>query len=173
MCIRDRPYGVGALLLSFFIPLGVAIGISMYYIARTKESVKIREDTRTLEREFASGLFQLGNRVGEGIPAELAFERVAQVMSGTRTGDFFAKVTVNLRKMGMSLKDAIFNTKIGAIIGYPSSLVESTMKILVESSKKGPKVVAQSLVSISTYVNSLHKVNERYSKLEERLKVLF
>lgn len=161
----NGPYGVGAMLVSFLVPLGIALGISLYYITRTKESVQIRNNTKTLENEFVSGLFQLGNRVGEGIPSELAFEKVAQVMSGTRTGDLFSKITINLRKLGLSLKEAIFNPQVGAIVGYPSSLVESTMKILVESSRKGPKVVSQSLVSISAYVNNIHKVNERLKDL--------
>jgi hypothetical protein len=65
----------------------------------------------------------------------------------------------------MSLRDAIFDREKGAIKDYPSSLVESSMEVLVESSKKGPNVVSQSLISISNYVNSVHSVSERLKDL--------
>ncbi|MDP2909416.1 MAG: hypothetical protein Q8N77_06450, partial [Nanoarchaeota archaeon] len=65
----------------------------------------------------------------------------------------------------MSVRDAIFDSERGAIQEYPSSLIESAMKVLVESSKKGPQVVAQSLISISVYVERIHQVNERLKDL--------
>jgi len=34
-------------------------------------------------------MFQLGNRLGDGIPAEIAFAKVAETMKGTTSGDFF------------------------------------------------------------------------------------
>src|SRR3989344_7838846 len=48
---------------------------------------------------------------------------------------------------------------------FPSGLIETSMKVLIESSKKGPLIVAKSLVSISVYVNKIHQVNERLSDL--------
>jgi len=64
------PYGVGAGLFSFFVPLGMGLGIGLYYLTRTKRLMKIREESKRLETEFASALFQLGNRLGDGVPAE-------------------------------------------------------------------------------------------------------
>jgi len=159
------PFGLGALLISLFIPLGIALALGWYFISKTKEPMKIRDETKKLESEFASALFQLGTRIGDGIPAELAFKDVAKTLEGTPTGKFFEKVHVNLTKNGMSLRSAIFDKENGAILEYPSPLVESSMEVLLESSKKGPKVVAQSLISISNYVNNVHKVNERLKDL--------
>lgn len=159
------PFGLGALLFSFFIPFGLSLALSTYYKFRTKEIIALREETKMLEREFSSALFQLGNRIGEGIPAEIAFGKVAETMSGTPTGNFFRKVDLNIRQMGMNIQNAIFNPSSGAILSYPSSLIESSMEVLIESSKKGPNVVAQSLLSISTYVDRIHKVNERLKDL--------
>jgi len=159
------PFGVGAVLLSLFFPLGLGLGLAVYYGIRSKKLIKLRNETKKLELEFAGSLFQLGNRIGDGVPVEVGFGDVANNMSGTPTGDFFAKVSNNIQKLGMSIKEAIFNKKNGAIWDYPSSLIESSMKILLESSRKGPLIVSKALISISTYVDKIHQVNERLKDL--------
>src|SRR3989344_5479534 len=148
------PFGIGALLLSFFIPVGLALAFSFYFKAKTKKLIEIRNETKDLEKEFASSLFQLGTRLGDGIPAEIAFRDVAKNMEGTPTGN-----------LGMGIKEAIFNNKTGAITKYPSSIVISSMEVLLESAKKGPKVASQSLLSISRYVERIQQVNERLRDL--------
>jgi hypothetical protein len=65
----------------------------------------------------------------------------------------------------MSLEKAIFDTKRGAIINYPSSLISTSMHILVESVKKGLTVAAASLMSISDYVKNINKINDRLRDL--------
>src|SRR3989344_4276448 len=84
------PFGVGSVILSLFLPLGIALGFALYYNMRTRKLILIREETKKLELEFSSGLFQLGNRVGDNIPVEVAFGEVAASMQGTPTGNFFA-----------------------------------------------------------------------------------
>jgi len=159
------PYGLGATLISMFIPLGVALGAGFYYKSVTKKLVKIRKKTKELEKEFASTIFQLGNRIGDGIPAELAFAKVAEVMENTHSGRFFDLVSTKVATLGMGIEDAIFDKKYGAINKFPSALIESSMKVFVESSKKGPDVASQALINISTYIKEMHRVDERLKDL--------
>ena len=159
------PFGLGALLLSFFVPAGLALALGIYYKSKTKKIIELRNETKELETEFASALFQLGNRIGDGIPTEIAFSKISETLESTASGDFFRIVDTNIRKLGMGLKEAIFDNKIGAILSYPSPLIESSMEVLLESSKKGPKIVSQSLMSISTYIDRIHKVSERLKDL--------
>ncbi|MFT4304683.1 MAG: hypothetical protein ACMXX8_01195, partial [Candidatus Woesearchaeota archaeon] len=159
------PYGLGAAVFSLFFPLGLGLGIGLYFKLKTQKLMKIREDTKKLENEFAGSLFQLGNRLGDGMPSEIAFSKVAEVVKGSQTGNFFKRVSLNITKLGMSVKVAIFDSKIGAINDYPSNLIESSMKVLIESSRKGPKIAAQALLNISRYVKEIHRVNERLNDL--------
>ncbi|MDD5253689.1 MAG: hypothetical protein PHG05_01115 [Candidatus Nanoarchaeia archaeon] len=159
------PYGLVALLLSLLIPLGIAIGLWFYYKTITKKLMKIKKETETLEQEFSGSLFQLGNSIEDGLPAELAFEKVANNLAGTRTGDFFKLVALNIRKLGMGIKDAIFHKQYGAMLRYPSGLIQSSMMVLIEGARKGPKIVAKSLISISQYVDRIEKVNNRLKDL--------
>ena len=159
------PYGIGASLLSLAIPLGIALAIGLYYHNTSKNILKIRNDAKKLEKEFGSALFQLGNRLGDGLPAEIAFEKVSDVMEGTTSGRFFSVVSGNIKRLGMSVKQAIFDKHVGALYSFPSNLIDSSMKVLVESAKKGPKIAATALVNIARYVKEIHRVNERLKDL--------
>ncbi len=159
------PFGMGALLLGMFCPVSIAIFFSMAYKGKTKELIVERKKTKELEAEFNNSLFQLGNRLGNGVPPELVFGRVAESSTGLRTGEFFRRVNYNIRQMGMSVEGAIFDKHRGALRLFPSNLIATSMRILVESSKKGLKIAAVSLMSISEYVKNLDKITTRLKDL--------
>jgi hypothetical protein len=155
------PFGMGALILSMFIPLGMALFFSISFKARTKELIVERENTNQLELEFNNSLFQVGNRIGNGIPPESVFGKVAESSKGLKTEDFFRRVDYNIRQMGMDVKKAIFDPKRGVLIYYPSELIAISMRILIESAKKGLKIAAISMISISEYVKNINKITSR------------
>src|SRR3989344_2610564 len=159
------PYGVGASILSLFVIAGLGISIGTYYSLRSKNVIKIRNKTRELEDEFSSALFQLGNRLGDGLPAEIAFAKVAASMRGTTSGQFFNITERNITRLGMGLEEAIFNDKVGAMTSFPSNVIESSMKVLIESIRKGPRIAAQALLSMSRYIKEIHRVEERLKDL--------
>jgi len=155
------PFGPLAVILGLFIPLGIALFFSIAYRDRTKNLIKERNKTKQLEKEFNSSLFQLGNRIGNGVPPELVFGRVAESSKGSVAGDFFARVNYNIRQLGMSVEKAIFDSRRGALLRYPSDLIATSMKILIESSKKGLNIAAVSLMSISEYIKNIQKITTR------------
>jgi len=159
------PFGLGASVLSLVVIAGLGLPIGLYYKLRSSNVIKIRQKTKQLEDEFSSALFQLGNRLGDGLPAEIAFSKVAQTMQGTTSGDFFNLTEKNITKLGMGLHQAIFDSKVGAIASFPSKVIESSMKVLIESIKKGPRIAAQALLSMSRYIKEIHRVEERLKDL--------
>jgi len=159
------PYGIGASVISLVIIAGLGVSIGLFYALRSKNVIKIRERTRALEEEFSSALFQLGNRLGDGLPAEIAFAKVAETMRGTTSGDFFNLTEKNITKLGMGMEQAIFDPQVGAIASFPSKVIESSMKVLVESIRKGPRIAAQALLSMSRYIKEIHRVEERLRDL--------
>jgi hypothetical protein len=159
------PYGLGAAIASLALPLALGLGVGIYYRIRSKSVMEIRENIKKLEQEFASALFQLGNRLADGLPAEIAFEKVASVTAGTTSGTFFNAVMMNIKRLGFSVEQAIFDPRLGAILNYPSPLIDSSMKVLVESSKRGPIIAANAIINISTYIKEIHKVDERLKDL--------
>jgi len=159
------PFGIGALILSMFIPLGLALFFSITFKSKTKNLIIERQNTKQLENEFNNSLFQLGNRIGNGVPPELVFGQVAESSKGLRTEDFFKRVNYNIRQMGMGVERAVFDPKRGAISYYPSDLIATSMRILIESAKKGLRIAAISLMSISEYVKNIKKITMRLKDL--------
>jgi hypothetical protein len=159
------PFGVGAVILSLFFPISMVIFFVTAFSLKTKKIAKTKYQTKNLEQEFTSSLFQLGNRLGDGIPAEIAFGKVAESSKGTSTEDFFRIVNSNMQRVGMSLEQALFNKNNGAVIIYPSDLIKTSMHILIEAVKKGLKVAAMALMNISQYVKNIRKINERLNDL--------
>lgn len=159
------PFGAGALLLSLCIPAGLAVMFIVGARTRTEEILTTRNKYKEVEGEFTSSLFQLGNRIGDGSPAEIAFAKVSSSVKGTATEGFFKIVNENIGQLGMSLERALFDPKRGAVVFYPSQLVATSMRILVESVKKGLQVAARSLMAISDYVKNIKKINDRLNDL--------
>ena len=159
------PFGLGAMLLSILVPLAFGVSLGLFYKLRTTNVLKVREQSKALELEFAAALFQLGNRIGDGMPAEICFGKVSELMQDTVSGKFFALVNINITRLGMSVQKAIFDKQKGALKYYPSDIIESSMKVLVESSKKGPIVASQALTNVADYIQRMHSVDERLQDL--------
>ncbi len=159
------PFGILGMVLSFFIPLSGALYFGIGYRLKTRELIKARNETKELEHEFTNTLFQLGNRLGDGVPAEIVFSKVSESTQGQKTQSFFALVNQNIQQFGMPVEQAIFNNERGAIIYYPSAVIATSMKILVESVKKGLQIAAHSMMSISDYVKNIQKINDRLRDL--------
>ncbi len=162
---RIGPYGVGSSLLSLVVVLGIGISVGLFFALRSRNVIKIREKTKELEEEFSSALFQLGNRLGDGLPAEIAFSKVAETMHGTVSGEFFALAERNITSLGMGLEQSLFDPRVGAVVTFPSNVIEASMKVLMESIRKGPRIAAQALLSMSRYIKEIHRVEERLQDL--------
>ncbi len=149
-----------------------AAGISsyIYFHYKNKNLIQLRQKLSRIEDEFSSAIFQLGNRIGENIPTEAAFAKLAESTKGTQVNELFSLINANITQRGMTLESAIFDPKYGAVNNFPSPLIESVMKLLIESSKKSPAVAADSMTTLSIYLQKMHQVKERmYDLLSDSL----
>ncbi|MGE0793584.1 MAG: hypothetical protein AB7V77_05400 [Candidatus Woesearchaeota archaeon] len=159
------PFGLISVLLSLLIPFAFAFSIGFYNKVKTQNLIKLRDNSKKLELEFSSALFQLASRMSDGIPAEVAFGKVGTQLQDTISGKFFMEVYNNITSQGMNVKEAIFDKDKGALLNYPSDIIESSMKVLIESSKKGPLIASQALMNVAEYIKQMHRVDERLQDL--------
>lgn len=145
------------------LPLIVAFGIAVgaYFYLSSVQKLELRSRISSMEQEFSSALFQLGNILDQGKPMEEAFQRAGQDLKGTTTADFFDKTISNLTTGGMPLEMAIFDEKFGSIKSFPSSMVKNIMAVIVESANEGPRVAAVTTLSISNYLKNLQSVQNK------------
>jgi Flp pilus assembly protein TadB len=153
------------LTMSLLIVLGVGLSLGVYYHLISKDLIKKQEFLNKIDKEFANGIFQLGNRLEEGIPVESAFKKVADIMPQSPIASVFNNIYNNLINNQQDLRAAIFDENIGAVSKINSTVIRGVMNIVVEASKKGSKVVAFSLITISRFLNSVRNVNERLNDL--------
>jgi hypothetical protein len=154
-----------ALFVSLLIVMGLSFGLGVYYRLRVKDLVSYQKFLNKLDAEFANSIFQLGNRLEEGIPIETAFGKVAASIPNSAVATFFNKITENLAKSQGDLHTAIFDQKNGALSQINSALISGIMNIIVEGAKKGSRIVAFSLITISKFLTSVRNVNERLTDL--------
>ena len=65
-----------------------------------------------------------------------------------------------MKMMGFTFSQAFFDKEYGAIRYYPSKMIKSIMRTVVESSKKGVTTASLAMLSISRYLKGLHDTQE-------------
>jgi hypothetical protein len=164
--ILRGPYSFVASIFGLLIVYGIGMSLSFYFDKRSIRAEKIRKKTKQIEEEFSTTLFQLGNRLGDGLPLEIAFERVLYTLDdGSEVYKFFQIVVENIKRKNMGVEDAIYDPQNGALKYYPSPIIKSSMKVLIDSSKKGPLVASNSILSMSEYIKKMDSVEARLSDL--------
>ncbi|HIG96912.1 MAG TPA: hypothetical protein HA230_01025 [Candidatus Aenigmarchaeota archaeon] len=142
------------------IGLGVALGFGSYYILISKQRLGIRTKTRQIENEFAEALFQLGNQISGGTPIEVSIEHSMARIQNLKIKELFSRALKNMKMLGFTFSQAFFDKEYGAIRYYPSKMIKSIMRTVVESSKKGVSTASLAMISISRYLKGLHDTQE-------------
>jgi len=158
---------------TLIIMFGIVCGISSYYILISQQNMKIRDETIKIENEFGEALFQLGNHIGGGVPIEVALESSLSRIGELKIKELFKRALNNMKEFGFTFYDAFFDKEYGAIRYYPSKLIKSVMKTVVEATKKGVETAAVAMLSVSRYLRGLHQTNEEVrSELNDTLNSL-
>lgn len=146
------------------IGFGIAFGFAIYLILVSGPLLKIRSDTRTIENEFAEVLFQLGNQVSGGLPIEISIQNSLARIKNLKIKDLFEKAMKNIKMLGLNFQQAFFDDKYGALRFYPSKLIKSIMRTVVESSKKGVVTASLAMITVSKYLKNLHQTQEEVNE---------
>lgn len=151
---------------SIFIVAGLAAGLSVYYLGVSQHNLKIRKSTRTIEEEFREALFRLGNEISSGRPIESALERSLIQMGDSQIKGMFKRAMDNIKTLGMTFSASFFDKTYGAVRYYPSNMIYSIMKTVVQSTQKGLQTASAAMLSISDFLGRMHTTQ---AKVEENL----
>lgn len=143
---------------SILITVGISGFIISYFYLSTRNKLKLRDEVSKIEDEFAEVLFQLGSQLRRGVPIETTLKNVVPKLKEFTISKFFEKVLYNIETFGMTFEQAMFDPKHGAMIDYPSKLVEAIMRAITEISKRGMDAVSKSMVTISSYLKDVKSV---------------
>jgi len=139
----------------------VSLSIALYGFLSSFQRTNIRKKVISVESEFGEAMFHLGNQLSSGVPIENAIDKNQEKIRDLSISGFFGRIVQNIKRMGMTFEQAIFEKNYGAIWFYPSSLIISVMKVVVEAVQKGVHNAAQSMLSISRYLKDVHSIEEQ------------
>jgi hypothetical protein len=154
------PNHVFTTMMSTLIVLGIGVGLAVYFILANMKAVRIREDMSSIESEFELALFQLGNKIGGGTPTEVAIEKSLDDVKDLKISGLFKLTLRNIRDLGMTFEDALFNPQWGSLKFYPSRLIRNIMNTVVDTSRKGTSYAAESMLKVSRYLKNIRETQE-------------
>ncbi len=143
---------------SIIIIWGIGSSIIIYCYLDHFQKLYIRDDIEKLENEFPEALFQLGNQLAGDIPIEIAAKKATVKIKGTKIADMFKIIVYNMTGLGMTFEESLFDKNWGAIWRYPSKLIISMFKLILESTKMGVKITSLTMMSISNYLKGMNEV---------------
>lgn len=155
------------LMRSISIVVGAGMGIGVARVLGNKKRKEAEEHLEDIESQFPTALFQLGNKISGGTPIELALEEAAESTSDLEISELFGSASHNIRNLGMTFEEAIFDDENGSLQRFPSQMIQTVMKAILESSEKGTKMASMAMTTISRYLDNIHKTQEQLNDLLE------
>jgi hypothetical protein len=139
---------------------GISSAFIFYSFFSFYRNLEIRDEIKEIETSFDDAVFQLAHILSTGQPVEKSLEKLVNSMGEMKIVNLFKNVLSNIRRFGYTMKTALFDEKVGALRYYPSHLIRSMMKIIVDSLEKGVVGSAKTMLAISQYLKSVHLVEE-------------
>lgn len=155
------------LLRSVSITLGMGLGLGVTYYLGSGKRVGRKESLEHVEAQFPRALFQLGNKVSGGTPIEVALDEAAKATKQLEISGLFKESSRNIRELGMTFRQALFDTTHGALLDYPSRMINTVMKSILESSQKGTEMAAMTMITFSRYLDNIQQTQQELTDLLE------
>jgi hypothetical protein len=137
---------------------GAAGAIAFYSYFSYKGNDRIRDDMIQTENEFSEALFELGLILNSGYSVEASVEKLITKIKNLKIYMLFARALDNIRKFGHTFERAIFDPDTGVIKYYPSTMIRNILRVFSESLKKGSRTTATAMMSVSTYMKNVTRV---------------
>ncbi len=156
------------LIFGLGLALVAALGVYLYVVYKPR--LELQRKFEEMEGEFKDVVYLLASRMGEGKPLEGALDSVMEFMpEAAIVENVFSKISYNVKVLGLSLRDAIFDPVFGALKDVPSKFLRKAMKILVKSVELGTELAAKALLSYSEQLRKeeeiIHSVKNKMSDI--------
>ncbi|MCX6803101.1 MAG: hypothetical protein NTY48_00860 [Candidatus Diapherotrites archaeon] len=119
-----------------------------------------------MEDEFKESMYMIASRMGENKPVENALKQAKDFLPNLMISErVFGKTVENIELMGLPLESAVFDPIYGSMRGIPSKILETAMRLLVDSVNLGVEVASRTLMSLSLQMENMDKVNKSLKEL--------
>jgi len=139
---------------------GLGVGLSIYWYGRNKPKLELRNRMRELEKGIIDALYQVASRMSEGRSVEESIKWVSKVLGKGEVSELFSKTSDLVRKRNFTLEQAFFDEGSGSLREVFSKRVKAIIRVLVNASKQGVSVCANTLFSVTRQYSDLNRVEE-------------
>jgi hypothetical protein len=148
----------------------IAVAISAYLYASSREKRKAQRELMQMETEFRDSLYVLASRMGENKPVEEALQHTRTFLPKTLVAErIYGKTIDNIHVLGMPLEGAVFDKNFGSLKSIPSNIIRGAMKLLVDSVNLGVNVSARTIMSLSIQLSNQEKVSHMLATLVQEV----
>ncbi|MDY6778671.1 MAG: hypothetical protein SVU32_08455, partial [Candidatus Nanohaloarchaea archaeon] len=149
---------------------GISAGLVTYFLGKSYRRKKIREEIEEIEEQIDISLTELENALSKNMPIERAVYQVVEELEKIGEGDhplheFYGEVLNSMESRGLPFKRAIFDQDEGVIHYYPSSMLRNTMKVIANTSRQGATAMANTIRTVSEYIQNQKRVEELIEQL--------
>ncbi len=162
-------FGPTQIYISMFITAAIGFSIVVYLKLSVIQLKETEEELNSIESSFGAAMSQMSSFLAQGYPPEATLVKVGENMKGTPVSDFFDVTVNNIRKLGMSLKDAFFNTTNGSTRFFPSQMILASTKIFLSSASKSVKNASVATLYVSKHLSNLRRIEEQVRSLLEEV----
>ncbi len=162
-------FGPNQIYISMFITAGIGFSLFVYFKLSVVQLRESEEELVNIESSFGVALSQMGSFLAQGYPAETTIIKVSDNMKNTPVASFFQITVNNMRKLGMSLRDAFFNKINGSVRFFPSPMIISATRIFIGSAEKSVGNAASAAMYVSKHLSNLKKIEEQVRSLLEEV----
>jgi len=143
----------------------VALAVSAYFHMTSARAFRSWTETTKMEDELPDALVQLGNRIGEGRPAEEAFEQFARTTGEKGLGSVFREAAANVRLGGMGLRASLFDESRGALAHVHSDMISGILRMLVDFMERSTKAAGDAMLQTAEHLRKLGEVRAEMKRM--------
>ncbi|MEE9406021.1 MAG: hypothetical protein V3V26_01290 [Candidatus Aenigmarchaeota archaeon] len=159
--------GIVPLVMSSMVILGIGFSMASYFYLANFQKLRVSNAITKTESEFELALFQLGNRIAGGMPTEVAIESSIDDLKDLEIAGLFKRTLNNIRSLGFTFEQALFDEQYGSLLFYPSKLIRNVMTTIVDTAKRGVLFASESMLRISKYLKNIRETQEYMQDLLE------
>lgn len=162
--LNRREYQLDAILTTYSMVLGIGLAVGLYFYLNSFQKIKKAKEIEEIEKEIPLTVTVIENTLYSGVPLERGIIDILKnyriALPRGKLVRFLEIIVLNMYKFGMTLRDAIFDKKIGAIIHYPSLLLREVMNLIISASEKGIESIINVAKRISKHLDDINNLKQ-------------
>ncbi len=147
-------------LWAFSIPLAIYLIVTSYPMKPEHDAIVEMND------DFPDALFNVGSRVAEGEPFEVALQRVIALMKGSAIEILFRRILYSLKTTRDSLEEILFGQN-GILKDKSTKVINTTMRVTLDAMRKDNITAGNMIISIANHLREMKGI-ERDMKTKLR-----